>query len=59
MRLNGSLITTMSALPSTTSIDPIRIMPGSFEKFKEDIKYNPQIISIIETLYIAKSTQAN
>jgi hypothetical protein len=49
----------MSALPSTASVDPARIMPRSFEKFEEETEHNSQIISTTETPYIAKSTQVN
>jgi hypothetical protein len=45
----------MSASLNTT-VDLIRIIPGSFEEFKEETKYDPQTISAAETPYIAKST---
>jgi hypothetical protein len=49
----------MSASPSTTSVDPTRTLPGSFEKFEEEMEHDPQTTSTMETPYMAKSTQAN
>jgi hypothetical protein len=49
----------MSASPNTTSVYPTRTMPGSFEKFEEEVEHDPQAKSTTETPYMAKSTQAN
>jgi hypothetical protein len=45
----------MSASPSTTSVDPTRTMPGTFEKFEEETEHDTQT----ETPYMVMSAQAN
>lgn len=56
---DGSSTTIMSTSPSPTSVDPTRIMPGSFEKSVAETEYDAWTISVTDTPYVAKSAQAN